>query len=122
MHRTLEDITDTTFVRVVDSILSGGTVRAGGLRGGHVSISVDPDRLVLHRLVFVPGVSVSGTLSGYVLNERLHGRLRIAGRAAAAGTLVVRREHVTGRLGGRRIDVPMLLDQDALDADEQTGP
>jgi pimeloyl-ACP methyl ester carboxylesterase len=120
VHETLADITFTTFLQVVDSILSGGTVRAGGLRGGRVSIRVDPDRFVLHRVVFVPGVSVSGTLFGYVLNQHLHGRLKIAGRAAARGTLAVRGTHVTGRLGGRRIDVRMALDQDSLDADDLT--
>jgi hypothetical protein len=120
VHRTLADITFTTFLRVVDAIFGGGTVRAGGLRGGRVSIRVQPDRFVLHRLVFVPGVSVSGTLFGYVLNHNLHGRLKIAGRAAAAGTLAVRGTRVTGRLGGQRIDVRMDLGQDSLDGADET--
>jgi pimeloyl-ACP methyl ester carboxylesterase len=120
MHRTLADISFTTFDRVVDSILSGATVRAGGLRGGHVAVRTSPDRLRLHDVVLVPGVRVSGTLSGFVFNEKLRGRLTVAGRSAAAGTLVVRGRRVTGRLGGRRIAVRMALDQDSLAAADET--
>jgi pimeloyl-ACP methyl ester carboxylesterase len=120
LRRTLADISFTTFDQVLDSILSEATVRVGGLRGGHVAIHADPDRLRLHDVVFVPGVRISGRLSGFVLDRHLRGRLTIAGAGAASGTLVVRGRHVTGRLGGKGIDVRMRLDDDSLAIADET--
>lgn len=70
----------------------------GGLRGGRVRAT--DSGLRLSRVVYVPGVRVSGTLDG----ERLTGVLRVSGGAASAGTLRFRRDGtIAGRLGGRRV-------------------
>jgi hypothetical protein len=62
---------------------------------------------------------VSGTYLGLVIGIRQRGHLKISGRSAAPGTLVVRGRKVTGRLGRRRIEARMALDQDSLaEADE----
>jgi pimeloyl-ACP methyl ester carboxylesterase len=67
----------------------------GGLRGG--TWAVRDEELVLDRYEAVPGV----TLTGRTRHGRL--RLRVRGRAAAAGTVTIHRGRITGRLGGRRI-------------------
>jgi pimeloyl-ACP methyl ester carboxylesterase len=119
MRLTLADLSKTTYGAVVDTILSDATVRVGGLRGGRAAAGANPDRLHLERVTFVPGVRVSGTISGFVLGIRLRGRLKISGRGAAPGTLVVRGRKLTGRLGGRRIEARMALDQDSLAAADE---
>jgi pimeloyl-ACP methyl ester carboxylesterase len=70
--------------------------RGGGLRGGSYQLR---RRLSLDDVVVVPGVRVSG-------RQQRGGslRLRVAGPAAARGTVEVsRRGRLTGRLGGRRV-------------------
>jgi pimeloyl-ACP methyl ester carboxylesterase len=76
-------------------------VPGGGLRGG--SYTLAGRGLVLDRVVVVPGVRVSGRIpeSGPIF-------LRISGSAAAPSLLRLgNRGRVTGRLGGRRVDVPL---------------
>jgi hypothetical protein len=53
-------------------------------------------------------VTVSGRLRSGRRN-RLSGRLSVGGRAAARGALRVRGNRVSGRLGGRRINVRLRL-------------
>jgi pimeloyl-ACP methyl ester carboxylesterase len=69
----------------------------GGLRGGHWA--AHGRRLTLDRYVAVPGVAVSG---GGVRSLVM----RIRGTKAAAGTITLTTQgRLTGRLGGRRIDL-----------------
>jgi hypothetical protein len=85
------DFLDFALSPAFSSGYSGGGLRGGWFRYGR--------RLTLHRVVVAPGVRVSGA-------ERHDGvlRLRIGGRSAAHGTVVVSRHgRLTGRLGGRRV-------------------
>lgn len=106
-----------------------GSVRGGGLRRGRFrlrvrglerleAIDVADERaleralerlsieLRMDRVVYVPGVRVSGTLRIAAL-DAISGRLRISGGPAAAGTLELRGEgrriRLSGRLDGRRV-------------------
>jgi pimeloyl-ACP methyl ester carboxylesterase len=76
--------------------------RIGGLRSGRLIERSRPMRVRLEQYSYVPGVWVSGRL-GDLSGRRLH--LRVAGRLAARGRLTFRlkRDLITGRLGGRRI-------------------
>ncbi|MDQ6915077.1 MAG: alpha/beta hydrolase, partial [Actinomycetota bacterium] len=86
------------------AVISGAGANVGGLRGGYYTLR--GDRLTLHRVVYVPGVVVSGTIR-FVGTAGLDARLRISGAAAAHGTVTINeRLAMRGRLGGRRIDVP----------------
>jgi hypothetical protein len=72
----------------------------GGLRGGSWAVRDRGSRLVLRRYETVPGVTLSGSSRGARI------RLRVGGRSAAHGTLVLRSGgRLSGRLGGRRIRV-----------------
>lgn len=113
-HRTLQDISRTTYGAVIATLFSERLVREGGLRGGAAVISSEPDRLRLHRLSFVDGVHVSGRIDGFVLGSALRGRITIGGPAAARGTLTVRGRRVSGRLGGTPVSLRLPLDQDSL--------
>jgi pimeloyl-ACP methyl ester carboxylesterase len=85
------------------AVLIGGGTNVGGLRGGHYTLR--GDRLVLHRVVYVPGVVVSGTIR-FVGSTDLRSRLRISGPAAAHGTVSIdERLAMHGVLGGRRFRV-----------------
>jgi pimeloyl-ACP methyl ester carboxylesterase len=72
----------------------------GGLRGGSWAVRDRGSQLVLRRYETVPGVTLSGSSRGARI------RLRVGGRSAAHGTLVLRSGgRLSGRLGGRRIRV-----------------
>jgi pimeloyl-ACP methyl ester carboxylesterase len=74
----------------------------GGLRGGWWGVVGRGSRLVLHRYETVPGVTLSGSNRGSGL------QLRVGGRSAAHGTLLLRSGgRVSGRLGGRRVRVQL---------------
>jgi pimeloyl-ACP methyl ester carboxylesterase len=108
-----------TLVAVLDSILDldrqviGATLQAdrelpggssfGGLRGGYARL--EPTAVVLHRLAFVSGVRLSGTLP--IRGARLGAAtLTVTGRAAAHGVVRVGASHtVSGTLAGRRFDI-----------------
>ena len=125
---TVEDVLGQS---LVGAEASDGSVRGGGLRRGRFRLRVRGlDRLEgidiadertferaleqlsielrLDRVVYVPGVRVSGTLRIAAL-DALSGRLRISGGPAAAGTLALRGEgrriELSGRLDGRRVAV-----------------
>jgi pimeloyl-ACP methyl ester carboxylesterase len=90
---------------VGDAIAAGSDIprgaRVAGLRsGGAVALH---NGFRLRRVVYVPGVVVSGRAPF----GRGTARLTIGGRAAAHGRIVVHANgSVTGRLGGRRVRVP----------------
>jgi pimeloyl-ACP methyl ester carboxylesterase len=84
--------------------------RIGGLRAGRlVARSARKVRLRLDRYSYVRGVWVSARL-GNLSRRRLH--LRVGGRLAARGrlTLQLRRDLVTGRLGGKRVHLGLSKD------------
>jgi pimeloyl-ACP methyl ester carboxylesterase len=89
--------------QVIGDLLEAGRLprRLGGLRGGHATVS-SRGTISLERVVYVPGVEVSGTVP---LDSSAAQRLRIGGRAGAHGSLVVTPQRITGRLGGRSIDL-----------------
>jgi pimeloyl-ACP methyl ester carboxylesterase len=99
---TLANLIRELAVSIVDSGLRALTrphgVSTGGLRGGWAGIS--SRRLALHRYTYVPGVWVSG----WIGSERA--RLRVGGRAAAAGRLsLTANGRLVGTLAGVRIDI-----------------
>jgi pimeloyl-ACP methyl ester carboxylesterase len=77
--------------------------RIGGLRAGRLIDRSRPKmRVRLDRYSYVPGVWISGRL-GDLARPKL--RLRVGGRLAARGRLAfqLKRDLITGRLGGRRV-------------------
>ena len=98
---TLRDVLDDSLTQLVFDPDAPDVARGGGLRAGRYRLDADLT-LHMHRVVFVPGVSVSGSIENFALG-RQRGRLRISGRAAPHGVLVIRRRRVSGRLGGRRV-------------------
>ena len=75
----------------------GSPLAGPGLRGG--SFRLRRGAIVLRAMQVVPGVRVSGVLTG-----RGRASLRISGAAAAAGVLRISpRGAVRGRLGGKRV-------------------
>ena len=95
--------------------LSARIVRVPALRGGrYVSAWRSRPRpaksvLRLRAATFVPGVRVAGSLS-FGAGDDFAGRLRVSGPAAAAGRLTVRDEVMRGKLGGRRVRLPLTDD------------
>jgi pimeloyl-ACP methyl ester carboxylesterase len=84
--------------------------RIGGLRGGRLVARSRPKMtLRLDRYSYVPGVWVSAEL-GDLSRRNLH--LRVGGRRAAPGrvTLRLKRDLITGRLGGKRVHLRLSSD------------
>ena len=79
-----------------EALFGSGTVRTGGLRAGWGGIV--HGKLELHGYSYVPGVTVSGTISSK------GSTLRIGGKAAARGTLRIgARGTLSGVLGGHNV-------------------
>ena len=89
--------------QVLGDLLEAGRLprRVGGLRGGHGSVSPS-GRISLAKVVYAPGVEVSGSVP---LDGGGTQVLRVGGRKAARGNLTITPSSITGRLGGRRIDL-----------------
>jgi pimeloyl-ACP methyl ester carboxylesterase len=87
--------------QIIGDLLALGQLprRAGGLRGGNVTVSSE-GVLSLHHVVYVPGVEVSGRVP---LRSDATQILDIRGAAAARGHIVVTPKTITGTLGGRRV-------------------
>ena len=75
--------------------------RAGGLRGGRVVVR-NGRVLQLFDVVYVPGVKVSGTVP---LRAGARSACASAARRPPAARSPIRRRAITGRIGGRRINV-----------------
>lgn len=75
--------------------------RDGGLRGGNVTIS-SSGRLRLRDVVYVPGVRISGSVPFSAGGTRV---LRIEGDRAARGRITVIPSTISGRVGGRRVQI-----------------
>jgi pimeloyl-ACP methyl ester carboxylesterase len=102
---TLRDVSEDSITELIFDPHDPDIARGGGLRAGHYRIDRD-NTLELDGVAFVPGVTLSGRLAHF--GERgQRGRLRIGGPAAASGRLVVRRQRVRGRLGGRRVSAAL---------------
>jgi pimeloyl-ACP methyl ester carboxylesterase len=87
-------------LRDVDQF-SNITDRGGGLRGGRFRFL---QKLVLTKIVYVPGVEVSGTLD-YNFDGHLVGRVTVAGPDASGGTLRLRPGgRLVGTLDGKSVD------------------
>jgi pimeloyl-ACP methyl ester carboxylesterase len=82
---------------VGEALFGSGTVRTGGLRAGWGGIV--HGKLVLHGYSYVPGVTVSGTLTagGFTLH--------IGGHAAAPGTVRINVHGISGVLGGQDVHI-----------------
>jgi pimeloyl-ACP methyl ester carboxylesterase len=90
VYATIGDLDESFNVAVYSN---RGFAQVGGLRAGYAHD--DYPRTTLHGFSYVPGVRVSGRLVGV---SHQHGRLRIGGRSAARGHLVL---HRNGSLSGR---------------------
>jgi len=98
---TLNDVIEDAITELIFDPRDPDIARGGGLRAGRYRIDSD-NTLELDGVAFVPGVTLTGRLEHF-LTRRQRGRLRIGGGAAPHGLLTVRRQHVSGRLGGRRV-------------------
>jgi pimeloyl-ACP methyl ester carboxylesterase len=89
--------------QIIGDLLALGQLpsRAGGLRGGRVTVSPQ-GVLNLHDVVYVPGVEVSGRVPLPADGTQV---LRIRGSAAARGRIVITPKTITGSLAGRRVSV-----------------
>jgi pimeloyl-ACP methyl ester carboxylesterase len=89
----------------------GFAVRAGGLRSGRFTAYAK--KLVLERVVYVPGVTVDGEIEGsvhptFATIRRAHGTLHVRG-PGVSGTLTLRNEVLFGTVGGARVAMPLSL-------------
>jgi hypothetical protein len=76
-----------------------GLAQVGGLRAGYAHDEFPTIRL--HGYSYVPGVRLTGLLKGA---RNQHGVLRVSGRAAGRGRLVLHRDgSITGSLRGHRV-------------------
>jgi pimeloyl-ACP methyl ester carboxylesterase len=89
--------------QVIGDLLEVGQLpaRVGGLRGGHAAITPG-GRILLEKVVYVPGVEVSGDVP---LDVGATQSLRVGGPKAARGSLTITPSSITGRLGGRRVNL-----------------
>jgi hypothetical protein len=96
VHRTLEDMG----IQLSNALFSPGAFRAsvGGLRSGVMSLK--EYGLRLDRVVYAPGVAVSGELRGDLLSR---GFVRVSGSDAAPGRLRLRHGRLSGTLAGRHV-------------------
>jgi len=96
----LRTATDIRRQAIGDAVEAGRVpTRLGGLRGGRVVVR--NGRLTLFDVVLVPGVQVSGSVPLGAGRQIL----RVRGRKAARGSLVVSDRSISGRLGGRVIRI-----------------
>jgi pimeloyl-ACP methyl ester carboxylesterase len=98
---TLNDVIEDAITELILDPRDPDIARGGGLRAGRYRID-SANTLELDGVAFVPGVTLTGRIERF-LTRRQRGRLRIGGRAAPHGLLTVRRQRVSGRLGGRRV-------------------
>jgi pimeloyl-ACP methyl ester carboxylesterase len=98
---TLRDVSQDAVTQLIFDPDDPDFARGGGLRAGRYRLDGD-FTLHLTRVVFLPGVRVSGRLRRF--EERgQRGRLRLSGPATPDGVLTVRGRRVRGRLGGQRV-------------------
>jgi len=98
---TLRDVAEDAVTELIFDPRDPDLARGGGLRSGRYRIDGE-NTLELDGVAFVPGVTLTGRVTNF-FTRRQRGRIRIGGRAAPHGLLAIRRERVSGRLGGRRV-------------------
>jgi pimeloyl-ACP methyl ester carboxylesterase len=98
---TLRDVADDSLTSVIVDELVSDLARGGGLRGGTWRVNGN-NVLILKRVVYVPGVFVSGRIRSFG-ERRQRGRIRVTGGRVPNGTLTLRGNRVRGRIGGRRV-------------------
>jgi hypothetical protein len=99
--RTLDDVTLSAVLALLDAPGTAGTIQAGGLRAGRFTLSRATGALELRGLSYVPGVVVSGR------GKPGDSTWVISGSRAARGTLTLANGRVTGTLAGVAIDRPL---------------
>jgi hypothetical protein len=99
--RTLDDVTLSAVLALLDAPGTAGTIRAGGLRAGRFTLSRATGALELKGLSYVPGVVVSGR------GKPGDSTWVVSGSRAARGTLTLANGRVTGTLAGVAIDRPL---------------
>jgi pimeloyl-ACP methyl ester carboxylesterase len=111
----LRTATDIRRQAIGDALEAGQVpTRIGGLRGGRVVVR--NRRLTLFDVVLVPGVQVSGSVPMGAGRQVL----RLRGRKAARGTIVVTGTSISGHLGGRVIRLTARAASVAADGDERS--
>ena len=98
---TLRDVSKDALTELIVDLRDPDLARGGGLRAGRYRLG-GHNTLRLHGIVYVPGVRVSGRIRRFG-GRRQRGRVRLGGAAAPRGLLAIRRNRVSGRLGGRRV-------------------
>jgi pimeloyl-ACP methyl ester carboxylesterase len=119
---TLDDVLGqlTLAIYTKSSFLPGKNIfflRAGGLRGGRFSAT--DSGLTLERVSVVPGLTVTGRITGQVdpFLARIggaSGKLVVRRGGGGGGTIVLRGGTVTGTLGGRPVARSLTLDRRSL--------
>ncbi len=89
--------------QVIGDLLEAGRLprRVGGLRGGRATIAPS-GVLTLSKVVYVPGVTISGKVPLSVGAAQV---LTVGGAKAARGNLTITPTTITGRLGGRSVSL-----------------
>ena len=105
VQMTLRDVAQDSLTELIFDPDDPDIARGGGLRRGHYRLDGD-NTLVMQRVSFVPGVTLTGRIEGFATRVQ-RGRLRVGGSAAPPGRLALRGEHVSGSLGGRRVSAAL---------------
>jgi pimeloyl-ACP methyl ester carboxylesterase len=88
-------------------LLTGGDYAQGGLRGGVLRGSIEGRQLniTLHKVVFVPGVTISGHVSFALGNSggKSSASVTVSGSQAAHGKLSLTPGHYKGKLDGKSV-------------------
>jgi pimeloyl-ACP methyl ester carboxylesterase len=98
---TLRDVAEDSVTELIFDPTDPDIARGGGLRTGHYRID-EHNTLELDGVTFVPGVTLSGRLEHFGQRSE-RGRLRVSGRAAPHGLLMLNGQAARGRLGGHRV-------------------
>jgi pimeloyl-ACP methyl ester carboxylesterase len=86
-------------------VITGGPIAFGGLRGGRLRGSLVGSVLALRltNVVYVPGVTVSGTVTINLRSAARSAKLRVSGSKGSRGSLTFSRGLFSGTLDGRRV-------------------
>ena len=101
LRLTLRDVAEDSLTQLILDEGDPDIARGGGLRAGRYRID-GRNTLRLERLVFVPGLRVSGVVRDFGENGQA-GELRVSGATVPEGRLSLRGRRIAGPLGGRRI-------------------
>lgn len=108
LNAVLGTVDDTRLSALTVSFTGREDIAGGGLRGGAFEAELQRRgaTITLDRIVWIPGVRVSGELKLPRASRELTGKLRVSGSQAAAGRLELERDgSISGKLGGKRVRV-----------------